>query len=122
MRDTIQGPSGDSSRHLPLEELEQGLKALEPPKDVGAVAFVDARRADGYRRTPNRAVLSPEGGLPGDAWVVNTPHRTDYQITWIRVHGARLLAEGQLLSLFGDNLLVDLDLSLPSKRCEPCPF
>ncbi|MEN8185191.1 MAG: MOSC domain-containing protein, partial [Myxococcota bacterium] len=47
-----------------------------------------------------------------DSWGRDMPERTDAQITLMRVDVARLFANGQELSLFGDNLLVDLDLSV----------
>lgn len=62
--------------------------------------------------TPRRAVLSSEGGVPGDAWLRDSPEKLDAQVSLLRVDVARLLANRQPLSLFGDNLLVDLDLSM----------
>jgi MOSC domain-containing protein YiiM len=105
-------PSGDSARHLPFEELERGLAALAAPKDAGELALIVARGPDGQRETPRHAVLSPEGGVPGDAWLRDSPGKLDAQVSLLRVDVARLLANHQPLSLFGDNLLVDLDLSV----------
>ncbi len=112
LRHAAHGPWGDSSRHVPLKELERGLAALAPPKDVGTLALIVARGDDGRRETPERAVLTPEGGVPGDAWVRDAPEKIDAQITVMRIDVARLFASGQPLSLFGDNLLVDLDISV----------
>ena len=105
------GPLGDEARHLPLETLERELETLAPPGDAGSVALIVARLADGTRATPERAELTPEGGVPGDAWQRKMPDRLDAQITLMRADVARLFANGQDLSLFGDNLLVELDLS-----------
>ena len=105
------GPLGDSSRHLPLETLEQALATLAPPRDAGRVAMIVSRGADGRRETPQRAQLSPADGVPGDAWQRKTPQKRDAQISLMRVDVAELFANGQALSLFGDNLLVALDLS-----------
>jgi hypothetical protein len=111
-RDAAREPLGDSTRHLPFEELERGLEALAAPKGAGKVALIVARGPDGQRETPRRAVLSPEGGVPGDAWLRDSPEKLDAQVSLLRVDVARLLANRQPLSLFGDNLLVDLDLSV----------
>jgi MOSC domain len=105
------GPWGDESRHLPLARLEEALARLAPPKDVGELALIVSRADDGRRETPARALLTCEGGVPGDAWARNSPDKPEAQITLMRIDVARLLANGQPLTLFGDNLLVDLDLS-----------
>jgi len=112
MQDAAHEPRGDSARHLPFEELERGLGTLAAPKDAGELALIVARGADGQRETPRRAVLSPDGGVPGDAWLRDSPEKLDAQVSLLRVDVARLLANDQPLSLFGDNLLVDLDLSV----------
>ncbi len=112
IRHAVHGPWGDSARHLPLEELERGLAKLAPPTDAGELALIVSRADNGRRDTPKRAVLTPEGGVPGDAWLRDCPEKLDAQIAVMRVDVARLVANGQALSLFGDNLLVDLDLSV----------
>ena len=112
LRHATHGPWGDASLHLPLAELERGFESLLPPKDVGKLALIVARGDDGQRQTPERTVLSVDGGVPGDAWLRDCPDKIDAQITVMRSDVARLIANGQPLSLFGDNLLVDLDLSV----------
>lgn len=106
------GPWGDPARHLSLEALERGFAGLSPPKDRGALALIVSRGADGLRATPAHAELSVDGGVPGDAWFRSKPDERDSQITMMRVDFGRLAANGQDLTLFGDNLLVDLDLSV----------
>ncbi len=110
-RHATHGPWGDSGRHLPRTELEPKLQALAPPKDRGALALIVSRADDGRRETPKRALLSREAGVPGDAWQRDCPEKIDAQITVMRADVAQLFANGQPLTLFGDNLLVDLDLS-----------
>lgn len=105
------GPWGDASRHLPLAELERGLAALAPPKNAGRLALIVARGDEGRRATPDSAVVSTEGGLSGDAWSNDAPARIDVQLSLMRLDVARLIANGQPLSLFGDNLFIELDLS-----------
>ena len=106
------GPPGDSSRHLPLAELEAALGALTaPPKDFGSLALIVARRADGVRETPSHAQLTPEAGVPGDRWGRRPPLNPEAQLAVMRRDVAELIANGQALTVFGDNLFVDLDIS-----------
>jgi MOSC domain-containing protein YiiM len=112
IRHATHGPWGDGSLHRPYEELERELATLAPPTHAGTLALIVARGDDGLRATPERAVLTPSGGVPGDAWLRDSPGKAEAQLTLMRVDVARLFANGQPLSLFGDNLLVDLDLSV----------
>ena len=106
------GPKGDASRHRPLEEIEASFRALPPaPKDEGRVTLIVARRSDGVRETPERVRLTAEDGVPGDRWGRRQRHKPEAQLAVIRRDVAELLAHGQPLSMAGDNLYVDLDLS-----------
>jgi len=109
----IQSFVGDSSRHLPLTALESGLRALPAlPADAGRLALIVRRREDGSRETPERLRLSPEDGVPGDSWGRNPKRDLEMQIAVMRRDVAELLANGQPLTLFGDSLFVDFDISL----------
>jgi MOSC domain-containing protein YiiM len=106
------GPHGDSSQYLPFAELEAGLRALpESPKDAGRLALIVSRRADGARETPDRVRLSPEEGVPGDGWSRRPPCNSEAQLAVMRHDVAVLIANGQSLTVFGDNLFVELDIS-----------
>jgi MOSC domain-containing protein YiiM len=106
------GPVGDLQRHRPLAELESGLRALaRSPRTSGRLALIVRRRADGVRETPERVHLSPDEGMPGDGWSRRPPRDPEAQLAVMRRDVAELIANGQPLSLFGDNLLVDLDIS-----------
>ena len=97
---------------LPYEVLEEGLKALPaPPRDAGRVVLVVVRPETEQRETPERARLTLDGGVEGDRWGKREGRKLKNQITMMRADVARLFADGQPLSLFGDNLLVELDLS-----------
>lgn len=105
-------PPGDPARHRPLADLEAALRALAPaPRGAGRLALLVRRRADGVRETPERALLTPQDGLPGDDWSRRPPRDPAAQLTVLRRDVAELIAHGQPLTLFGDNLLVELDLS-----------
>lgn len=97
--------------HRTLAELEAGFAALpEAPRDEGRVALIVRRPAPSQRDTPQRARLSAESGLEGDDWSRRPPHDVEAQITLMRCDVAALIAPDRPLPLFGDNLLVDLDL------------
>ena len=101
---------GDPGRHRPLVELEAGLNALPaPPKDAGRLTLIVRRPAVAVRELLPRARLSPEEGLPGDAWMASP--KPEAQLAVMRRDLAELIANGQSPALFGDNLLVEIDLS-----------
>src|SRR5690349_18494413 len=105
--------TGDPSRHLPLAALESGLRALpELSADTGCLALIVRRRIDGSREAPERIRLTPDEGVPGDAWGRNPSRNLEAQIAIMRRDVAELLANGQPLTLFGDSLFVDFDISL----------
>jgi MOSC domain-containing protein YiiM len=98
--------------HLAYETLEKSLRQLPPPPtDEGVVVMVVARPEVDGRRTPERCRLTPESGVEGDRWSQRAHANAQSQITVMRADVARLFANGQPLSLFGDNLLIELDLS-----------
>lgn len=95
-----------------LDHLESKLRDLPAaPTDTGSVVHVVARPQVDARELPERCRLTPETGVEGDRWAQHPSRDLDSQITVMRADVARLLCGGQPLSLFGDNLLVELDLS-----------
>ena len=108
----IRDLDGNSSRHLPLAELEASLRALpELPKNSGRLALIVRRRVDGSRETPERLRLTPDDGVPGDSWGRNPKRNLEMQIAVMRRDVAEMIANGQSLTLFGDSLFVDFDIS-----------
>ena len=104
-------PKGDEACHLSRETLVAELGTLTPPRHNGRVEVIVIRNADGTRELPDRCLFTPEHGAQGDKWSLAARGSTDDQISIMRADVARLLANDQSLSLFGDNLLVKLDLS-----------
>lgn len=105
-------PKGDATRHLPGEILEARLR--ERPADAlesGRVSLIVRRLDDGTRETLERALLSQEEGVPGDDWQKRPPRDPEAQLAVMQTSVARLIANGQPLTTFGDNLFVELDLS-----------
>ena len=79
--------------------------------DRGRVHLLVTRVAGGRRECPDRVRLTTLDGMPGDAWKRKTPHKPEAQLTVMQADVATLIANGQPLPLFGDNLFFDLDLS-----------
>ena len=108
----IAGPAGDPARFPELAALDRGFRALAvPPADRGSLSLIVRRRPDGARETPASVLLTVEAGVPGDRWSRRLPRLPEAQITVMRRDVAELIANGQPITLFGDNLFVDLDLS-----------
>ena len=98
--------------HRRFTELESGFAALpEAPRHTGRVALIVRRPEPNRRETPQRVRLSTETGVEGDGWSHRPPRDVEAQITLLRRDVAELIAPEQPLPLFGDNLLVDFDLS-----------
>jgi hypothetical protein len=103
--------TGEAISHLSRAALEAGLAALPPaPRDAGIVVLVVARPSPGARELPARCSLAVGIGVARDRWASEKKDPAA-EISVMRADVALLFAHGQELSLFGDNLIVDLDLS-----------
>jgi MOSC domain-containing protein YiiM len=103
---------GDPGRFRTLAELERKLESLTPPQEVGRVVLLVARLDGGGRReTPARVRVGPDVGVPGDAWGRRPAPKPEGQLAVMQRDVAELIANGQPLTLFGDNLFLELDLS-----------
>lgn len=90
------GALGDPARHLTLAQLNEGLQALPPaPKGKGRVVLIVRKGERGVRHVLDVTELTLK----------------DPPLTVMQADIARLMANGQPLELFGDNLFLDLDLS-----------
>lgn len=108
-------------RYLNADELDAGLaEILRSPKTSGTVEMIVARPGTDQRQCPEQARLSPEDGLEGDRWKATCRRRLEdgspdpeVQITLINSRCIQLLAGDRAhWALAGDNLFVDLDLSI----------
>lgn len=109
----IEQASGEAARHLTTAQLEEAFRGLPPaPKDTGRLTHIVRRPAKDAREVLARARLSPEAGLPGDNWSHKPSPDPTAQLTVMQTGVAGLIANGQSLALFGDNIFVDLDLSV----------
>lgn len=113
-------PAIDSRTHRTLDELAKRLITLAPsPMDEGRVVMLCSRLEGKERWLPEVVTVDPVTGFAYDRW-----HRSrsegeekykeiyrEMQVATMEVRIAELIANGQPLSLFGDNLFLDLDLS-----------
>jgi MOSC domain-containing protein YiiM len=107
--------------HLSRERLTAGLSRIcDSPRDGGRLILVVRRPAVGERDLPAEAVLDRVAGLVGDNWLARgssgTPDGSadpQRQVTVMNARAAELVAGGTgRMSLAGDQLYLDLDLSL----------
>lgn len=104
--------AGDRALHLGMANLEARLAQLTAsPKDLGSISLLVRRAEGGQRDVIRSGHLSANAGLVGDEWVRNPERSSDAQLTMMEFGVARLIANGQSLGLFGDQLFVELDLS-----------
>jgi MOSC domain-containing protein YiiM len=109
-------PEGDTSCHLSLDELEKRLDEMpSAPKDQGRVVAIFARPGSCERAQLDRARLTVAAGVPGDRWSTPRPDGREpkpaQQLATMQADVAELIANGQPIGLFGDNLFLELDLS-----------
>lgn len=103
---------GDPARFLPLADLERMVMALpRPPRDRCRVVLLVRRPEEGSREVLDRMVLTPGEGIPGDRWIRKPQPNPETQLAVMQKDVAELIANGQSLTLFGDNLFLNLDLS-----------
>lgn len=103
---------GNPAHFRALEDLERTLEAHPPaPADQGRVHLVVMKGQDGQRETPERVLLSPPAEYAGDGDHAQEDSDGETQLTVMQFDVAGLIANGQPLPLFGDNLFLDLDLS-----------
>jgi hypothetical protein len=110
-----------AARHLGAAELTAGLPDIRlSPKDRGTVRLIVVRPSSGERRVLQQAELSPEGGVEGDRWLTTAWRKLPdgspdpaIQVTLMNSRCIDLIAGEQCFwPLAGDNLFVDLDLSM----------
>ena len=114
---TDRAPAGDPARHQTLAALEAGLRARRPSSPTsGRVVLLVRRLADGTRETPATVRFNRDEGLAGDDWSRRPPRDPDAQLAVMHRDVAELIANGQPMTLCGDNLFVDIDLSAANQQ------
>ena len=106
---------------LSTAELEAALgHLLGAPKDGGELQLIAVRPRPGERELPSEAQLDLVAGVVGDSWLTRGSRHTpdgsaipEMQVTVMNARVAALVADGAAdMALAGDQLYVDLDLSV----------
>ncbi len=109
------------ARPLTIDELQSGLDYIrQTPHDRGPVELIVRRPREGEREALRQGELSLSLGLVGDNWKERGYRKTpdgsahpDMQLTVMNSRAIALLAQQpQRRALAGDQLYVDLDLSV----------
>ena len=100
--------------HATLDDLMSGLDHVRSsPADRGTLELIVRRPAEDLREVLHEGELDDEVGLVGDRWHLGTSPTNDAQLTVINSRLAQLVAGSRdRWALAGDQLYVDLDLSL----------
>lgn len=102
-------------KHLTTAELEAGLGQIKSsPKNEGVVELIVRRPDRDQREILQQAELSPQCGIVGDNWRLRSaPPNPNTQLTIMNARAVALFAQQkERWALAGDQLFVDLDLSL----------
>ena len=109
------------AKNLNMDELNAGLEQIrQSPADAGVLKLIACRPAVGERELLEEGELDLDTGLVGDNWIsrgrlaiLKRPPNPDTQLTIMNTRVADLVAGSQARwPLAGDQLYVDLDLSL----------
>ena len=100
-------------QHLSFNQIEAQINQLTAsPQNQGALESIVLRLPEERRATPQAAEVTPEGGLQGDRWARAISPNSRAQISVINSRFLKIIAgDDERMSLAGDNLVVDLDLS-----------
>jgi len=108
-------------KHLTLEELQPGLETIRrSPRDDGVLEMIVRRPQTDGREQLQEARLDLQEGLVGDNWQTrgskSTPDGSAHPGMQLNIMNARAIAlvaqEKERWQLAGDQLYVDLDLSV----------
>jgi MOSC domain-containing protein YiiM len=101
------------ARHLTIAELEAGLDLIrQSPKDSGVLQLIVRRPRIDEREVLEEGILDLAEGLVGDTWKTRRAH-PDFQLTITNSRAVALVAQEKARwPLAGDQLFLDLDLSV----------
>ena len=100
------------ARAMEFDDIDWAELSRGPATD-GRLDLIVLRLVDGKRSCPKRVQASVEAGLAGNRWSAEADPGREQQVTLLnsRVATALASADQARLATFGDNLLVDFDIS-----------
>ena len=104
-------PPIDTNKHLTQSEVDTHLVKQDTLTYTNTVAYLVARQTDGSRISPPTLTLDPTLGVIEDRWHLDERRSLNEQIAAMNSQVARWIANTQSLTLFGDALFLDIDLS-----------
>lgn len=108
----IEETPGESARHLSTAELEAGLRAATRSTGHGAAGAHHSSASEELAGDFAAGAALAGGRAAGRRLEPKPSPDPTAQLTVMQTGVAELIANGQSLALFGDNLFVDLDLSV----------
>ena len=117
------GDSVTVADHLTMEQLEAGLDHIRrSPRDGGPVVMIVRRPEENAREVVMEEELDVDAGLAGDNWKTrgsaSTPDGSADPVAQITIMNARVLAllarSEERWKLSGDQLIIDMDMSIES--------
>ncbi len=103
-------PSIDPSRHLDQASVDQFVAAHHTLTYSNTVGYLVTRNIDGSRKVFTEVQLDREMGVVPDRWYLDPNRAIDEQIATMNHQVAEYFANGQSLTLYGDALLLDVDM------------
>ena len=104
-------PTIKSSCHVSSTDMTTLLRAVTTFVYSNTVQCLVTRNEDGSRNTPQTVRLSTELGVVNDRWCLDPARNMNEQIAAMSHQIASSISNGQPLTLFGDALFLDMDVS-----------
>lgn len=104
-------PLIDPKRHLSTQQVNLMVERHSTLHYSNRVGFLVARQMDGSRRTLQHGTLDLQLGLIEDRWHKEANRNINEQIAAMNHQVAQTIANQQSLTLYGDGLFLDIDMS-----------
>ena len=104
-------PDIDPKRHLTTHQVSRMIEQHSALHYSNRVGFLVARQMDGSRRTLQHGTLDLQLGLIEDRWHKEANRNINEQIAAMNHQVAQTIANQQSLTLYGDGLFLDIDMS-----------
>jgi len=104
-------PDIDPKRHLTTHQVSRMIEQHSALHYSNKVGFLVARQMDGSRQILQHGTLDIQLGLIEDRWHKEANRNINEQIAAMNHQVAQTIANQQSLTLYGDGLFLDIDMS-----------